>query len=385
MSNLATWHQTSVQVISRSAGRSAVAAAAYRACAKFLDETTGITHDFTPKKKNGLVANICVGIKNNDMQRFWNDVEKAETRKNSTVAREFLIPLSNQWTEKQQYDCVEEIAQMLHTRYKIGVVASIHKPPKPRRNSKQKADIETTTDKSQDNGHAHILTSTRELDDYNNEAFGKKGRALDDLKTGEIAKVRKCVADIVNRHAITNGNDWFVTSEKFSNFIEDHIPTHHISINHGKNQKKYIDQNRRDVKEARSELAKLKKQIADTDEKISELSKPSKFKYQATINAFGDPPLTEEELKQTNPRITDKELIELAYNAPEPANEWVWESDEEKIERVASYIEKAMEDDGPVMIPAQSTINGPHIHRETTAERAKRLAIEALGLSHVIK
>ena len=48
--SLATWFTPSLQTISRSAGRSAVAAAAYRACVKLIDQTTGLIHDYTKKK-----------------------------------------------------------------------------------------------------------------------------------------------------------------------------------------------------------------------------------------------------------------------------------------------------------------------------------------------
>lgn len=258
MSNLATWFTPSLQTISRSSGRSAVAASAYRACTLIHDERTGITHDFTPKAKNGLVKNICVGIKDNDLKKFWNNAERAENRANSTVARELMLPLPNEWTNEQNEKCVIEIAQMLNAKYHVGVQASIHKAPAGK------------------NKHVHMMFSTREIDEYNyqNGGFGKKTRILDDLKTGEVKKLREAIADIVNLHAQQNGNDWYVYAGKFSDVIKDHIPTHHISISHGKKQKEYIDLNREDVAKAKLELKKLQHQINTIDEKISELTKP---------------------------------------------------------------------------------------------------------------
>ena len=79
MASLATWFTPSLQTISRSSGRSAVLAAAYRACEKLTDERLGITQDYTPKGKAGLAGNICIGIPNNDIGKLWNDAEKAET------------------------------------------------------------------------------------------------------------------------------------------------------------------------------------------------------------------------------------------------------------------------------------------------------------------
>jgi len=257
MPSLATWFTPSIQVISRSSGRSAVAASAYRACMLIYDERTGITHDFTPKAKNGLVKNICVGIRDNDIATFWNNAERAENRANSTVARELMLPLPDEWTDEQNEKCVLEIAQMLNENYGVGVQGSIHRPS---RGSKNK--------------HVHMMFSTRVIDEYNypNGGFGKKTRILDDKKTNEISRLREAVADIVNIHARENGNDWFVTAGKYSEHIQDHVATHHISVNHGKNQKKYIDINRAEVKEARNEISKVQKQIDDIDEKVAKLT-----------------------------------------------------------------------------------------------------------------
>ena len=66
--SLATWFTPSLQTISRSAGRSAVAAAAYRACVKLIDQTTGLIHDYT--KKKGHVATVLIGA--SDISELWN-------------------------------------------------------------------------------------------------------------------------------------------------------------------------------------------------------------------------------------------------------------------------------------------------------------------------
>ena len=54
---MAIYH-LSVKIISRSQGRSAVAAAAYRAAEKMENEYDGIVHDF---RKKGWVAHISTG------------------------------------------------------------------------------------------------------------------------------------------------------------------------------------------------------------------------------------------------------------------------------------------------------------------------------------
>lgn len=240
MSNLATWFTPSLQAISRSDGRSVVAAAAYRACTKLEDERTGLIHDFTPKAKNGLACNIYVGIPDNDISKLFNDADKAENRKNSRTARELMLPLPSDWNDNERRECVRDIAQHLRDTYGVAVMASIHRPG---RDSK--------------NNHAHVLFTTREVNELG--AFGKKTRILDEGKTnGEIKKMREAVCNIVNQHAIANKSEWYVYAGKFSDVIEDHVSTKHISIKSGKNQKHFINANRKEVKEARAELAKIR-------------------------------------------------------------------------------------------------------------------------------
>ena len=252
MPRLATWFTPSLQTISRSSGRSAVAAAAYRACTLLYDERTGITHDFRPKAKKDLVCNVLVGVPNNDISKLWNDAERAENRNNSTVARELMLPLPHEWTDKQRHDCVYDIATMLNEKYKVAVQASIHR--------KSKTNV---------NEHGHIEFTTREVDA--NGKFGKKTRILDDKKTNEVSKLRETICEIVNKHAVRNKSDWYVYAGKFSDVIEDHIPTHHISTNYGHKQKQFIDLNRQEVAEACKEIRNIKNKISSIDEKMETL------------------------------------------------------------------------------------------------------------------
>ncbi|MBK9444098.1 MAG: MobA/MobL family protein [Comamonadaceae bacterium] len=263
MPKLATWFTPSLQTISRSSGRSAVAAAAYRACTELHDERTGITHNFKPKAKRDLVCNVLVGVPNNDISKLWNDAERAENRNNSTVARELMLPLPHEWTDKQRRDCVYDIATMLNDKYKVAVQASIHR--------KSKTNV---------NEHGHIEFTTREVD--KNGKFGKKTRILDDKKTNEVSKLRETICEIVNSHAVKNQSDWYVYAGKFSDIIEDHIPTNHISINHGRKQEIYIALNRQEVADAKKELKIIKNNIASIDMQIEELSQVPT--YQQIVN-----------------------------------------------------------------------------------------------------
>lgn len=253
MANLATWFTPSLQTFSRSAGRSAVAAAAYRACAKLTDQRTGVVHDYRPKAKTGLAENICINIENDDIEKLFNNAEQAETRVNSTVARELMVPLAADWSDVERALCARALAELINTTYSVAVLASIHKATKDNNNE-----------------HVHILFTTREVDA--NGVFGKKTRILDDVKTGEVKKLREAVCEIVNAHARKNKSDWFVHAGKFSDIIEDHIPTKHVSIKSRKSQKTRIDSNRKDVTDSRTELSKIKLAEKAISEQIAALS-----------------------------------------------------------------------------------------------------------------
>ena len=87
----------SVQVIGRAQGRSAVAAAAYRAGERLHDERLDRDHDF--RAKSGVEHSEIMLPKDapeqwRDRERLWNDVEAFERRKDAQLAREveFSIP-----------------------------------------------------------------------------------------------------------------------------------------------------------------------------------------------------------------------------------------------------------------------------------------------------
>lgn len=240
--SLATWFTPSLQTISRSAGRSAVAAAAYRACVKLIDQTTGLIHDYT--RKRGHVETLLVGA--DDISELWNKAELAENRKNSTVARELMLPLPDEWTNDERRECVRDIAQHLRNTYGVAVAASIHAPNRHDRNN-----------------HVHMMFTTRTVDI--DGTFGKKTRILDDMKTGEVSKLREAICKIVNAHAEKLDSDFYVYAGKFSDIDKNHIPTKHIPINAGGGYRNAITAQNAQITIHRANLA--------THEKKAELLK----------------------------------------------------------------------------------------------------------------
>ena len=94
----------SAKVISRAAGSSAVAAAAYRSADRLHDERLGRSHDFS--NKAGVVHSEVLLPEGaderwQDRENLWNDVEAAELRKDAQLAREIEFAIPREMTEEQ--------------------------------------------------------------------------------------------------------------------------------------------------------------------------------------------------------------------------------------------------------------------------------------------
>jgi len=145
---MAIYH-CSTKMISRAVGRSAVAAAAYRAGEKLINDRTGLTHDFT--KKNGVVhseiiSNFDIAI---DRSELWNLAEKTENRKDARTAREWVIALPDELNADQRKQLAKDFTRSLANRYGVIADLAIHEPSKG------------GNDK---NHHAHIMLTTRKAE-----------------------------------------------------------------------------------------------------------------------------------------------------------------------------------------------------------------------------
>jgi len=139
----------STKPISRSAGRSAVAAAAYRTKSVLLDERQGLLHDYT--KRSGVPFEKVVLPEGADeahwtRERLWNAAEFAEVRKDARTAREWEIALPEELSAENRKELALSFARELAQRYGCAVDVSIHTPGK---------------EGDRRNHHAHLLATTR--------------------------------------------------------------------------------------------------------------------------------------------------------------------------------------------------------------------------------
>lgn len=165
----------SVSPIGRSGGRSAAGAAAYMSAGRTIDSYTGTKLDYTRKTKP--VAVDYFGTAAKTPQDFAHALDSKETRKNSQVAREFVLSLPASAAASERVEIVREFSAQLVKRYGAPVMTAIHKPDR-------KGD--------QRNHHVHILMGTRDRE-------GRKLRVLDckDSAAVEIAALREFAARII--------------------------------------------------------------------------------------------------------------------------------------------------------------------------------------------
>jgi len=157
----ASWFHCSVKPVSRSAGRSVVAAAAYRLGERLHDQTYDVVHDYT--RKRGIESSFTVTPEGSpdwahNSERLWNAAEQAEKRKNSTLAREVELALPSFLSPGERQNIAQAYAAELVGRYGVAVSVAMHEPG---RNGDNR------------NYHAHILFTTREMTP---EGLGKKTR-----------------------------------------------------------------------------------------------------------------------------------------------------------------------------------------------------------------
>ena len=137
------------KMVSRGAGRSAVAASAYLSCSRMLNEYDGVQHDYT--RKQGLVWQAVflppmAPLEWQDREKLWNAVEETEKTKDSRLAREFVAALPIELSREQQTALLQDFVREQFVAEGMCADVAIH-------------------DSDGHNPHAHILLTVRPLDE----------------------------------------------------------------------------------------------------------------------------------------------------------------------------------------------------------------------------
>ncbi|RCW23333.1 plasmid mobilization system relaxase [Ciceribacter lividus] len=170
-----------VKVISRKAGSSAVASAAYRSGLRLHDERLDRAHDFSGKR--GVVHSEVLLPENapehwSDRERLWNDVEAFEARKDAQLAREVEFAIPRELSRAQGIELARDFVQSEFVDQ--GMIA----------------DLNVHWDFGEDGSpkpHAHVMLTMRSVDE---SGFGPKVR--DWNRTEMVERWRERWADLAN-------------------------------------------------------------------------------------------------------------------------------------------------------------------------------------------
>jgi len=179
----------SARVISRAAGSSALAAAAYRSASRLHDQRLDRHHDFT--NKAGVIHSEVMlpdGARDEwrNRERLWNDVEAAELRKDAQLAREVEFAIPRELLAEQGIELAREFVGREFVA--LGMIAdlNVHRDPSTSLRGAIGADGEPKP-------HAHVMLTMREV---NAGGFGAKVR--DWNRTDLLEHWREAWADHVN-------------------------------------------------------------------------------------------------------------------------------------------------------------------------------------------
>ena len=174
---MASYHMC-CKVISRGQGRSATAAAAYRAAERIYDRRTGIEHDYS--RKQGVVRDEALLPRDapepyRDRSELWNAVEESERRSNSQLAREFNAALPRELSRDDQWELARSWAERELVDRGMCADVCMH-------------------DRGDGNPHVHIMATTREVgpDGFTvkNREWNDKNLLLEWHKSWEVEQNR---------------------------------------------------------------------------------------------------------------------------------------------------------------------------------------------------
>jgi len=197
----------SAQVISRKSGRSATAAAAYRAGEEVTDHRTGEVHDYS--RKGGVVGASILAPADApawvfDREQLWNQVEAKERRKDAQLCREIDAALPVELDEHQRIEAVRQFveAEMVSR----GMVADV-----------------AFHDFDSGNPHCHIMLSMRHLEP---EGFGAKNRDWNDRSV--LNGWREKWAEHMNKALELAGEEKRIDHRSYADQGLDYEPTWHM-------------------------------------------------------------------------------------------------------------------------------------------------------------
>jgi len=252
---IAIYH-CSIKIINRGkGGKSAVAAAAYRAAERIKNEYDGMTHDYTRKK--GVVFSEIL-LPNHapaeyaDRATLWNAVEKIEKASNSQLVREIQLALPLELTREQNISLVREYVNQHFVSAGMCADFAIH-------------------DTKQGNPHAHIMLTMRPIErdgEWGMKAHKVAGKKIPTIDWNEQTKAevwREAWAVAVNATLERGNHAARIDHRSYERQGIEQIPTIHLGVAAHQMEQKGIATDRgnhnREIGFINRQIEKLKEQI----------------------------------------------------------------------------------------------------------------------------
>ena len=211
---MAIYH-LSAKVISRAAGQSVVASAAYRSAERLHDQRLDQSFDYEAKAgvaHTEILAPEGAPVWVTDRQALWNAVEAVERRKDAQLAREIEIALPVELDLDQQIELVQAFAQEEFVSKGMVVDLAIH--------------IDNP-----ENPHAHLLLTTREMTP---EGFGPKRRDWNGKE--QLLEWRERWAALTNEHLRRAGHEMEIDHRSLEDQGIELLPGRKIGISRERQQ-----------------------------------------------------------------------------------------------------------------------------------------------------
>ncbi len=228
--------------ISRSAGQSALKAAAYQARERLQDERTGYCYNYQPRERAGIAAAsayigreagynegrkaaLFVGLyapsgapdwcrSRENIERFWNAAETVERRQDAQIAERIIIALPHELTLKQNVWLLQDHVKEF-TRQGRVVQVAIHAP-------------EHSGPGAEKNVHAHLLVSIRGVDAHGFKASKADARERYLYRRQYVEGLRERWTAATNRHLARRGHAVRIDHRTLKEQGIDRAPTIHL-------------------------------------------------------------------------------------------------------------------------------------------------------------
>jgi MobA/MobL family len=338
---------------SRSAGKSAVAAVAYRVGQKLEDERYGKTQDYSRKQGVEFVwhaAPVDAPAWAHDIGQVWNEVERVENRKNSTLAREYEVSFPHQLDAEARAWMIKDFVREEFTRKDLISTSAIHAPGR---------------EGDERNYHAHIMVSERPVgaegwakNKDRSFSFDDKGAMLEHVKEkwAELgARQLARAGHPLEAERWRHGHKTLRQQEaaalergdiEYAEALKGREPTQHVGVKAVSMERDGRESHRgrenREIEAANVERQERRQEIAAVDRELSGIKAELESLYQAAPEA--EPRPVRPEAEPTAPAWTARRLEKEIGR------------DQERIEKRLERIEKRWQEQAREPKPLSATM-----------------------------